>query len=116
MMNERYSLVSDFSKVSGSSLQTYTPVLPFSRLVALFGPPNSQGDGYKVSTEWVLEEIATGDVVTIYDWKETSLYDGFGRTPDELRTDLHGTQWHIGAYSKEPAERLVRYITTQPRP
>jgi hypothetical protein len=36
------------------------------------GDPNSDG---KVSTQWVLVEKFTGATVTVYDYKETSLYD-----------------------------------------
>jgi hypothetical protein len=44
-----------------------------ARLVARFGPP-SEGDGYKVSGCYSFSDDA-GNVYTVYDWKNTSLFD-----------------------------------------
>ena len=48
-------------------------VTNYSTLEDLLGPPG-EGDGYKISGRWVFEDDR-GQVVTLYDWKETELYD-----------------------------------------
>lgn len=63
----------------------------YETLVACFGPPNSNGDGYKVQAEWSLK-FEDGTYATIYDWKEGDSYHGEGcGIPAEQVTD-----WHIG--------------------
>lgn len=70
----------------------------YSELVAAIGKPNSSGDGYKVSTEWVLADDETGRVFTIYDWKETSMYDRSLPSSVSLRA-APTVNWHIGGAS-----------------
>jgi hypothetical protein len=80
----------------------------YKGLVRLFGEPNSDGDGYKVSVEWNLED-ENGEVVTLYDWKCTSLYDGHGISPEQFKT-LKQYDWHIGAENVRAANKLRNYI------
>jgi hypothetical protein len=67
----------------------------YKDLVRVLGEPNSPGDEYKVSTEWVLE-TDEGIEFTIYDWKETSLYGGDGYPSVEDFRDMDGYSWHVG--------------------
>ncbi len=69
----------------------------YSELVTIFGEPNSVGDEYKVSTEWVF--ISIDDYgVALYDWKETSLYDPDYPSVEAFRRDTTSKQqWSIGA-------------------
>jgi hypothetical protein len=71
----------------------------YAKLLAAFGEPNAQGDKYKVSTEWNF--VFREEVFTVYDWKETSLYDD-DRAPSvaEFRA-LPSYAWHIGGHGKE---------------
>lgn len=77
---------------NGSSLAGYMSA-PYKALRTLLGPPNCEGDGYKVSTEWVV--TFGGQTYTIYDYKETRGYD---RDLPSVRTfrALPVYDWHIG--------------------
>ena len=54
-----------------------------------FGPANSEGDQYKVTTEWILRFV-DGTILTIYDWK--------------------GERWHIGGHQIGYEEYVGRYM------
>lgn len=76
----------------------------YKRLVELLGEPQYKlnakdgrkgGDG-KVSTEWEL--TCDGRTFTLYDYKETTLYNGSDSgapTPEEFR-EMPTYSWHIG--------------------
>jgi len=70
----------------------------FENLVRHFGLPNGNGDDYKVSTEWLLEE-SSGLIISIYDYKETNLYDGGLPSVDQFRRQK-SYNWHIGGSQK----------------
>jgi len=85
-----------------SAVGTYgvgSVVAAYTELVALFGQPNGVGscDG-KTTTEWWLTG-PHGTVVTIYDWKMTSMYSPGLPPPSALRTSKR-IIWNIGAFSK----------------
>jgi hypothetical protein len=69
----------------------------FNTLVDLFGMPNFEGDGDKVTVEWVLEDDQ-GNKFTIYDWKMYGIDV----------TKLPSYSWHIGG-TTDPSD-LKRYI------
>lgn len=83
-------------------------VASYAQLVTLLGEPNSAGDEYKVSTEWLLED-ENGHVVTIYDYKETSLYDNDLPSVEEFRA-LPSFEWTIGALSKDTSDCLADWL------
>jgi hypothetical protein len=59
------------------------------------------GDGFKVSREWVFRR---GHLVfTLYDWKSTALYERGMWTPDELWASEWPFDLHVG--SKDPATK-----------
>lgn len=76
---------------AGTHLQGYVEA-PYAKLHALFGEPST--DGYKVSSEWVLE--FEGRVYTVYDYKDTNLYDLEAMSVDAFRA-LPSFNWHIGS-------------------
>ncbi len=81
----------------GTSLRGYVNVVP-AELVKRFGKPK-ESDGYKVSGEYLFVD-EDGNVFTVYDWKDTNLYDDpNAQTPAKLwgRTDSY--QFHIGGCS-----------------
>jgi hypothetical protein len=90
---------------NGTSLRTYLNA-PYSRLVELFGPP-TESDGYKVSTEWVF--TFENETMTVYDYKETSLYASELLSVTEFRA-LPEYSWHVGGRNQEKAERFAEYI------
>lgn len=90
----------------GTSLQGEIE-LNCQKLIALFGVPN-ESDGCKVSTEWVFES-ETGEVFTLYDYKETNLYDDGLPTVEEFRA-LPSYSWHIGALRSDDVESFKEWL------
>ena len=86
----------------GTSLQCEIDI-SFAELVNIFGKPNTKGDGYKTDAEWngEIEE----QFFTIYNYKTGKNYLGKEGLPVEKIRD-----WHIGAYNKETALKVVAYI------
>jgi hypothetical protein len=74
--------------------------IPPANVVRCFGK-GSDGDGYKVSRQWVFRK---GDLVfTLYDWKSTDLYDSQLWSPEELWRCNEEFDLHVG--SKAPASQ-----------
>lgn len=79
----------------------------YADLVKLFGEPD-QSDGYKVSGEW---QVTDGrDQFSIYDYKETSLYDDCYPSVNQFR-ELPSYEWHIGGTVKPTA--LIEFLTEE---
>lgn len=93
----------------GTSLQGLVTT-SYSKLVEIFGEPQ-ESDGYKVSSEWVVEDD-NGNVLTIYDYKETSLYDSNNPSVEEFR-ELPECEWHIGGNNPSLADELEQFILAQ---
>jgi hypothetical protein len=93
---------------TGTSLQGYVNT-SYKRLVELFGEPDpANTDDYKVSTEWDVED-ESGNVYTIYDYKETKMYSSDGYTIKQFRK-LPSYDWHIGGVSNYGIEDLRNFI------
>lgn len=92
---------------NGTCLQEFVNC-SYEQLEKLFGLPNSNGDDYKVSTEWIFED-SNGNIVTLYDYKETYLYNRNYPSVDEFRKK-ESYQWHIGAKSGEAAKQFINYL------
>lgn len=77
------------------------------------GAPNKlprarTGDG-RVTREWIFRQTDTDKVVTLYEYKETSVYgDGVRPTPDELMAAPH--EWHVGAIDNDVADEFVVWL------
>lgn len=99
--------VSKEADPTGTSLQGYFTT-SFSKLAEALGPPLEESDGYKVSTEWDLIS-KDGVTVTLYDYKETSLYDSSYPSVDAFRS-LPKYDWHIGAQNKAHADALIKWL------
>ena len=93
---------------NGTSLKGYFTT-SFEQLREHLGEPMPATcfDG-KVSTEWVLED-ADGNAATIYDYKETNLYEYGYPGVAEFRS-RYRYEWHIGAQSKEIAQALIDWL------
>ena len=92
----------DTNGIDGLTLFEFPP----AGLVELFGD-TGDGDGYKISRRHVFTS-ERGDVFTVYDWKETTLYRGSGSgapTPEEF---WRSQEWKI--------LRVGGRIGTNPRP
>lgn len=100
----------------GTSLQGEFPA-SFAELQAKFGKPaymatskDPNSDG-KVSTEWCFEG-PNGEALTLYDYKETSLYDRGNPGPKAFRA-LPSYDWHVGARNKLTADRFIAWLRDQ---
>lgn len=90
----------------GTSLKNYVEA-SYEDLEYLFGTPTISDD-YKVSGEWVFTS-EDGDVVTLYDWKETSLYDSGLPSVEEFRT-RNNICFHVGANSGMAAYDFIAWL------
>ena len=90
--NEAYGLV------NGTSLQSYIAVKPVA-LLWVFGKP-LPSDGYKVSGEYIFKH-RSGEVITLYDWKHTTLYEDGIIEPNKFWTSPSNYVFHIGAKGME---------------
>lgn len=80
----------------------------YKNLVKIFGKPNGEGDNYKISTEWVLEDDK-GNIVSISDYKMTNLYDSSYPSVYKFRNEL-SYDWNIFSDNKEILKDLKTYI------
>lgn len=94
-------------KAIGTSFLEYVTT-SYEKLVELFGLPNSEGDDFKTSTEWVLKD-PEGNILTIYDYKATNLYYKDYPSIEEFRK-LKKYEWHIGGNNKSAALRLINFL------
>jgi hypothetical protein len=93
----------------GTHLQT-TFTASYADLCSVLGE-HLEGDGYKMSTEWVFKNTS-GEVVTLYDWKETEMYDESLPSVSEFRRQRSAT-WHIGARSSPVATDFVNWVKSK---
>lgn len=95
---------------AGTSLQGYVTAR-YSHVVAAFGEPNAGSDEYKVSTSWVIT-FDDGTVATLYDYKDTSLYDDGLPTPEQFRfqSEQKPYEWHVGGRQSSKVVQMVQDI------
>lgn len=79
----------------------------YAELVQLLGPPNSERDDHKVSTEWNL--LHRRDPITVYDWKMTAQYQVGLMSVEEFRA-LPSYEWHVGAHSESAAREFIAAV------
>lgn len=80
----------------------------YAQLVEAFGEP-IQGDGYKVSGEWVFSGL-DGEVFTIYDWKSTDLYDEQALSVEEFRAQP-SAEFNVGG--SKPAFEFIDWVNSK---
>lgn len=79
--------------IGGTSLKGYVHA-KYKELESLFGEP-LEGDGLKVSGEWVFVS-EQGDTFTIYDWKQTELYDNELPSIKKFRASDDVVEFNVG--------------------
>lgn len=97
----------DTSGVSGLTNLELIPV----DLVEIFGKP-AEADGNKVSGEFIFANDK-GDVFTIHDWKETTLYWGESSaclTPEEFWQDDELHTFQIGGNNKNKLSTFMKWL------
>lgn len=86
MLKQTSPMDAHMTSLSGYVDTTYTA------LVEAFGEPGP-GDEYKIDAEWTLKDDETGQVVTVYNYKDGLNYNGPDGTPVE-----YITEWHVGGH------------------
>jgi len=99
-----------YADASGTHLQGYVDAVP-AKLIELFGEPEA-GDEYKVSMAYTFEGD-DGSVVTLYDWKATSLYGGTRLTPGALRCQTTHFHFHVGAHAGPVSDAFISWLTAK---
>lgn len=97
------------ASASGTSFHGQTISVKPKDLIAIFGS-SFESDGYKVTCEWFFEDDE-GNVFTLYDYKESSLYDKGLPSPDELKNQV--IEFHIGYADRamrDVAEELIIWL------
>lgn len=86
--------------ISGTSFHDSTVIATVDQLIHVLGEPtdDSNTGEDKVNFEWEME-LETGEVFTVYDWKEYRM----------LRTD-EMIEWHIGGFDVHATNQAARQI------
>ena len=90
---------------------------PTERLYEIFGWPGP-GHGHKVSGIYAFTS-SEGDVFTVYDWKETYLYNGIGEgfpAPHEFWCDPMPKDLQVGGRKGSDPQPLVDWLLQQVGP
>lgn len=103
----KISNITNGGSANDTSLCGYLPA-PYAALADLLGEPG-EGDGYKVSTEWVV--TFKGKTFTLYDYKVTSQYEGSDApTVEEFRA-WPTFEWHVGAHTEKAAQEFIAVMS-----
>ena len=105
---EPFYLINHTTYKEGTCLQDHVTLLPKS-IVSKFGDPE-ESDGYKVSGEYMFKRKETGDVYSLYDWKNTSLYDLDLIEPSEFWNSTEEYNFHIGSSRNRGIKSFKRWI------
>lgn len=95
---------------NGSSLKGLM-LARYCDLVCLLGEPDVC-DMYKVSGEWVLQDDE-GNIVTLYDWKSTNLYDPDYPSVAEFRDSMEFQEFHVGGHNLMAARAFVQALNRE---
>ena len=76
----------------------------------LFGPAH-EDDNHKVSGVWYFVDD-DNNIITVYDWKQTNLYDASGYTIEQFR-NLEVAEFSIGSNSNETANLFNEWLQPQ---
>lgn len=109
---KRFHRIYETGRLCGSSLQGSIKLDPH-KLIWYQGLPG-ESDGYKVSGEYIFESEDKKSVLSLYDWKMTSLYDKDYLTPFEVWLS-DSLELNIGGFSQldiPEFKEWLRYITT----
>jgi len=97
--------------ITGSSLQRVCKLIP-SLVDSVFGSGN-ESDGYKVSRDYYFRNNKTNEVITLYDWKMTTLYDPEYYRPSEFWRSSRLTQFNIGSKGIAHTFGFVRWLESK---
>lgn len=89
--------------IGGTSLKGHI-LARYRDLENLFGTPDLD-DEYKVSGCWAFTN--DGNIVTLYDWKRTSLYDESLPSVSEFRNSTQPTVFNVGGRDNETVRLFI---------
>ena len=95
--------------INGTHLQGHITAV-YSDLEEILGQPE-ECDGYKVSGEWTLTD-SDGNVVTLYDWKSTELYDDSLPSVRQFRRNPDEQEFNIGGHDRAAADNFRKTLET----
>ena len=94
----KFSLDTKLEHAGGTSgASTYLKLSPV-KLITVFGKPR-EGDEYKVSGQYIFN-TPNGGIITLYDWKATSLYDDMPLSPEDLWAQEARFEFNLGGDDK----------------
>ena len=98
--------VDNGADATGTSFRGQTRRSSHQALTLVFGEPRP-GDERKVSGVWNFR-ADDGDVVTLYDWKSTDLYDADRPSLKEFRSGVN--EYNVAGYSEESCEDFLEWF------
>lgn len=104
-----FKVTTDNSKFDMSSKQAEIQAC-YRDLVKLFGEP-LDGGCEKVSGEWLFEG-ENGELISVYDYKSTDLYDGTYPTVEEFR-EQDWAEFSIGGFKEEDVIKFNEWLKPQ---
>jgi hypothetical protein len=117
MNNERFYLIDAQQEkitnedIEETSLQRVCKLIP-ALIDSVFGSGN-ESDGYKVSRDYYFRNNKTDEIVTLYDWKMTTLYDPEYFRPSEFWQLDEPTTFNIGAKDHANTYGFVRWLESK---
>jgi hypothetical protein len=93
--------------LAGTSRQGYAP-FPYDRIVDVFGEPDETSWGKDTAFTWSIT-FDDGTVASIYDYKESSLYDERLPLPEQMKDSFQG--WRIGGKGWLAVALVVRELS-----
>ena len=94
-------------RTEGGNLLGYI-TCSYATLVRAFGEP-TKSDGYKTSSEWSIIDVFTGRTLSIYDYKQTNMYDSSCPSVQTFR-EQPSAEWHIGGIKRPDFDALREFI------
>lgn len=93
--------------IAGTSLQGYAP-FSYARIVEVFGEPDpTPWDGDSAFTWRITFE--DGTVASIYDYKDSSVYDERLPSPEQMKRDF--MMWHIGGKGWPAVQHVIQALS-----
>lgn len=93
--------------LAGTSRQGTAP-FPYDRIVEVFGEPDETSWDEDSAFTWSII-FADGTVASLYDYKESSLYDERLPSPEQMKRDFLG--WHIGGKGWPAVDLVIRALS-----
>lgn len=95
------------ANIAGTSLQGFAP-FPYDRIVEVFGEPDEKAWSAESAFTWSIT-FADGTVASLYDYKESSLYDERLPSPEQMKRDF--AMWHIGGKGWPAVHLVIRELS-----